>query len=155
MAAPNDRSATSTRNKIDISSNLGKNVRDNKLAIVDNRLAARNNRLAIINNRSVIVDNRLAAEISNKIDINNRSDTQTSNKMDARPGIEKNIRSGNRSDVNLIIDNVLAVNGLWDAKDIGDFRADLIKKFNNGITMTILAKLSYIILDKHVMNSSA
>ncbi len=38
---------------------------------------------------------------------------------------------------------------------IGDIKTDLIKDFNNSVPVVVSAKLSYIILDKNTIDSSA
>lgn len=77
------------------------------------------------------------------MDVNERSDAWASDQVDVKPG--------NRPDMNLIMDNA----GQRNAKDTSDIRVDLINDFNNGVFLVVLAKLSYIIPDKHVIDSSA
>ncbi len=61
--------------------------------------------------------------------------------MDAEPDNEPEAESGNGPDADLIMITT------------GDIRVDLIKDFNNGVSVVVLAKLSCIVLVKHTMDS--
>lgn len=124
------------RNRTDAGSGLEGNVEDNGLTVVDDRLAAGDDRLGIDSNR-------LAAEIGKRRDVDDRLDAKTRNQADAKPG--------NKLNADLIMNNARH----WDTEDIGSIRADLIKNFNNGVLVVVLAKLYSIVSDKYVMNFSA
>lgn len=83
-------------NRTDTGSGFGKDVKDNKSTIVDDGSATRNNRLAVGENKLAVNNNGLAAR-DKKIDVNDRSNAWASNQVDARPG--------NWPDMNLIMNN--------------------------------------------------
>ncbi len=117
-----DRLVANTKNRIDISLGLEEDAKNDRLAVIDNKLIVGDDRLIVIDNRSAIVKNKSAARISNKIDIDDRFDAKIGNQIDARPSnreiviaindIDDNLdsTSSNRLDTNLIIDNTLTVN---------------------------------------------
>lgn len=126
----------STVNRTNAGSGLGGDVRDARLAIVDNKSVAGDNRLAV-------GDNGSTTRINKKTDVDNRLNAQAGNQADAG--------SGNRSDADLILNNA----GQQDVEDTGYIRADLIKNFNNGVPIIVSAKLSRIVPDKYIMDFSA
>lgn len=131
----NRSAVVNAEKKTDVGLALKGDVRDDGLVVVDDGFAIRDDK-SIIRNDGLAVDNdRLVARIGKKTDIDNESNTRVGNQADAGPG--------NGPDADLIITTT------------GDIKVDLIKNFNNGVLVVVLAKLSCIILDKLVMDFSA
>lgn len=147
----NDRWVAGAGYRTDARSSLGEDTGDDELtAVVDEPTTE--------DDESAIDDDGLAVGIGKRMDVDDGSNNRTGNQANAGPDIGENVGvgsldsgSGNGLDADLIIDNA----GQRDVEDIGDIRDDLIKDFNNSISVVVLAKLSYIVLNKHVIDSSA
>lgn len=113
--------------RTDAESGHKRNTRDDGSAVVGK------------NNGPVVVDNRLAAE-------DNRSaagDDGLAIDNNGSAANQANVGPGNELDTDLIMTT------------IGDIRVDLIKDFNNGIPLVLSDKLSRMIPDKNIIDSSA
>lgn len=135
MGIRRDARDKSAGNRTDAGSALGKDVRENGLVIVDDRLAGRDNELAVGDYGFSVDNDKLAAKIGKKMDVDDKSNSQAGNQVD--------IRTSNRPNADLIMITIV------------DIKADLIKDFNNGVLVVVLTELSYIIPDKYAIYSSA
>lgn len=107
LATQNNRSVASIGNRTDIDLGLEENIKDDGLAVEDDRLAVEDDGL-------VVEDDRLAAKIDKKTDVDDQLDVWVGNQEDAGPGIGENVRANsldfstnNRLNVDLIMDNVV------------------------------------------------
>lgn len=135
VGAEEDVGDKGVRNRTDARLAFGEDVGDNRLVVVDNGLIAGNDGLTIGDDGLFVDNDELVAGISKKIDVDDGSDTWVGNQADARPGNELN------ADLIMII--------------TGDIRANLIKDFNIGVLVVVLAELSHIVPNKHAIDSSA
>lgn len=71
--------AAGAGNRIDVRSGLGKDVGDNRFAVIDDELVTEDDRLAIRDDGSVVDNDGLATEIDKKTDVDDRSDAQVGN----------------------------------------------------------------------------
>ncbi len=123
-----------TENETDARLAMREDVKDNRWVVMDNRLAAGDDRLITRDNRLVVDNDGLAIEIGKRTDIDDGSDTQANNPADGG--------HGNRLDVDLIM--IIT----------GNIRTDLIKDFNNNISVVVFSNSSHIVSDKHAIDFS-
>lgn len=150
-AAVDDDGSGNAGNRTDVKSGRGGDAGDNGLADVGARdrtdagsgcgVDNRDDGSAVMggDNGPVVVEDGLAAEDDGSVAGDDGSavddDASAANQADAGPG--------NEPDADLIMTIT------------GNIRADLMKDFNNGVPLVVSDKLSHIVPDKHVIDSSA